>query len=52
LLSAPAPTLDGWRTSSVVITPRHRPLFVEALVLPPGSTAYDAPTQIHRPEQR
>lgn len=52
LLSAPVPTLDGWRTSSVVITPRHRPLFVEALVLPPGSAAYDAPTQISRPEPR
>ncbi|HWH34760.1 MAG TPA: class II fructose-bisphosphatase [Acidimicrobiales bacterium] len=32
LLAAPTPTLSGWRTSSVVITPRHRPLFVEALM--------------------
>lgn len=52
LLTAPTPTLAGWRTSSVVITPRHRPLFVEALVPPPGSTAYDASSEIQRPEAR
>ncbi|HEV2068327.1 MAG TPA: class II fructose-bisphosphatase [Acidimicrobiales bacterium] len=32
LLAAPLLTLAGWRTSSLVITPRHRPLFVESLV--------------------
>lgn len=45
LLSAPTPTPAGWRTSSVVITPRHRPLFVEALVSSPATTAYDAATE-------
>lgn len=32
LLAAPTQTLTGWRTSSVVITPRHHPLFVNALM--------------------
>ena len=39
LLSAPKPVGDAWRTCSVIVTPRHRPLFVEALVPQGGSTA-------------
>ncbi|MDP8988049.1 MAG: class II fructose-bisphosphatase [Actinomycetota bacterium] len=44
LLRAPERTLSGWRTSSIVITPRHRPLFVDALVPPTAGAAYDAGT--------
>lgn len=44
LLRAPERTLSGWRTSSLVITPRHRPLFVDALVPPTAGPAYDAGT--------
>lgn len=32
LLRAPEAAGDAWRTRSVIVTPRHRPLFVEALV--------------------
>lgn len=39
LLSAPKPAGDAWRTCSVIVTPRHRPLFVESLVPRGGSTA-------------
>lgn len=52
LLAAPKLTPAGWRTSSLVITPRHRPLFVEALVAPPPSAAYDATSVNQRPESR
>jgi fructose-1,6-bisphosphatase II len=52
LLSAPRATPTGWRTSSLVITPRHRPLFVEALVATPASGAYDAHSVHQRPEAR
>ncbi len=49
MLQAPRPTLEGWRTSSVIVTPRHRPLFVEALVPLGPSTAYDAATENSNP---
>ncbi|MBW3580947.1 MAG: class II fructose-bisphosphatase [Actinobacteria bacterium] len=39
LLDAPEVVGDAWRTSSVVVTPRHRALFVEALVPRPSGTA-------------
>ena len=54
LLTAPRRTLFGWRTSSVVVTPRHRPLFVEALVPSDASTTYHAGTKPspENPEQR
>ena len=52
LLSAPTITPAGWRTASLVITPRHRPLFVEALVPTRDSAAYDAQSQNQRPKQR
>ncbi len=42
LVRAPRPTLEGWRTSSIIVTPRHRPLFVEALVPSGPPRAYDA----------
>ncbi len=32
LLSAPQPAGEAWRTCSVVVTPRHQSLFVQALV--------------------
>jgi fructose-1,6-bisphosphatase II len=44
LLRAPELTLSGWRTSSLVITPRHRPLFVDALVPASTARAYHAGT--------
>ncbi|MGI8758416.1 MAG: class II fructose-bisphosphatase [Acidimicrobiales bacterium] len=44
LLAAPEPTQWGWRTRSLVLTPRHRPLFVQSLLPSGASTAYDAPT--------
>ena len=39
LLPAPQPSDGGWRTHSVIVTPRHRPLFVEAHVPRVGQTA-------------
>lgn len=52
LLHAPRPTVEGWRTSSVIVTPRQRPLFVEALVPSGPRTAYDAATENSTPAQR
>lgn len=49
LLHAPQPSPDGWRTSSVIITPRHRSLFVEALVPSGPPSAYDADTENSNP---
>ncbi len=45
MMPAPQATADGWRTSSVIVTPRHRPLFVQALVPSGPPTAYDAASE-------
>lgn len=49
LLAAPRPTLEGWRTSSIIVTPRHRPLFVEALVPSGPPNTYDTISQDPQP---
>jgi fructose-1,6-bisphosphatase II len=45
LLSAPRPTLSGWRAQSLVITPCHQPLFVDALLPLDATSAYHVGNQ-------
>ncbi len=44
LLAAPRPTLSGWRVQSLIITPRHRPLFVDSLLPSDATSAYHGGT--------